>query len=295
MPAARRLTGTWFDAASYLESAMQSMPLPLLPLAPLPESNNFMGCRSRHLPSSSFAAVCALLHISDAISDLNDEQRFTHLTVRSGQRVHLAGQACDRLFAVLSGCLKTVMFDELGKERVVSFPLPGDLIGADGIANARYMVEAVALTPSELVDLPLATLAEVGRRHHELEGAICGVMSRGLVREQVLIGARAGLHTHARMARFLLHLSRHAASGNGDNHFELFMQRADMANYLGMAEETVSRTLSALEAKGLISIERRTICIKAPAALRTLQRLPRSRSDPVPVRRRESPGCDARN
>lgn len=239
-------------------------------------------------PGSSFAELCQLLRISEYIADQSDDYRFSHLHVRTGQRVHLIGQSCDRMFVVKSGFLKTTLLDASGKEQVASFPIKGDLIGVDGLASMRYTLEAVAISDCELVVLPLTALTALGRRHDDLEAAVCGVMSRGLVRDQMLIGVRAGLNTHARMARFLLHLAeRNAASGFSGSSFNLRMQRADIANYLGMAMETVSRTLTALEARGLISVDRRTICIKAPAILRTLKRLPRTQfgAGPCPKER----------
>lgn len=236
--------------------------------------------------SSSFTELCELLRIADQLEHDGEETRFGHLQVHTGQRVHLIGQVCDRLYAVQAGFLKTAAIDEQGKEQIMSFPMRGDLIGVDGLASSRHTLEAVALSDCELIVVPLSTLSALGRAHAGLHIAVCSVMARGLARNQLVIGMRAGLNAHARMARFLLYLAeRHAASGYSANSFTLRMQRADIANYLSMAMETVSRTLSTLAARGLIGINRRTVWIKAPAALRTLKHLPRAQPEKKRARR----------
>ncbi|HEX8479320.1 MAG TPA: helix-turn-helix domain-containing protein, partial [Telluria sp.] len=60
--------------------------------------------------------------------------------------------------------------------------------------------------------------------------------------------------------------------------FNLRMTRHEIGSYLGLTLETVSRTLSAFNEIGLITVDQRTIGIKDPEALKTLRRLPPSRS-----------------
>jgi CRP/FNR family transcriptional regulator len=60
--------------------------------------------------------------------------------------------------------------------------------------------------------------------------------------------------------------------------FNLRMTRHEIGSYLGLTLETVSRTLSAFNEIGLISVDQRTIGIKDPEALKNLRRLPPSRT-----------------
>jgi CRP/FNR family transcriptional regulator, anaerobic regulatory protein len=224
---------------------------------------------------SSFPQICELLQINHLMDAKHETARFEHVRVRSGQCIHLAGQACDRLYVVRSGYLKTSMPPVHGHEQIMDFLMRGDLIGAEGMASGRHTLEALALQQSELAVLPLDTLRVLGRTHGGLIAALCGVMARGLARDPLLIGARAGLGTHARIARFLLYLAqREADCGYSSGNVAMRLQRTDIANYLGMAVETVSRTMGALEERGLIAIGRDNVWIKQPDALRTLRRLP---------------------
>ncbi|HEU4372168.1 MAG TPA: helix-turn-helix domain-containing protein, partial [Telluria sp.] len=81
------------------------------------------------------------------------------------------------------------------------------------------------------------------------------------------------------VARFLVSLAdRFAAMGYSSKLFNLRMTRHEIGSYLGLTLETVSRTLSAFNEIGLITVDQRTIGIKDAEALKTLRRLPPSRS-----------------
>ncbi len=228
---------------------------------------------------SNLKEVCDLLHIPATNLSPSDELLFQHVQFKQGQRVHTIGQAFDTLFVVNSGFLKTVLIDEFGNEQVLSFPMKGDMMGVDGIHTRHYASEAVALSDCDLVLLPFRKLAALGRAHTELENLLYGVMSRELVREQTMIGMLGALSAEARVARFLVNLAdRFAAMGYSSKLFNLRMTRHEIGSYLGLTLETVSRTLSAFNEVGLISVDQRTIGIKDAEALKNLRRLPPSRS-----------------
>jgi CRP/FNR family transcriptional regulator len=228
---------------------------------------------------SNLREVCDLLHIPTTNIPSSDELLFQHVQFKQGQRVHTIGQAFDTLFVVNSGFLKTVLIDEFGNEQVLSFPMKGDMMGVDGIHTRHYASEAVALSDCDLILLPFRKLAALGRAHTELENLLYGVMSRELVREQTMIGMLGALSAEARVARFLVNLAdRFAAMGYSSKLFNLRMTRHEIGSYLGLTLETVSRTLSAFNEVGLISVDQRTIGIKDAEALKNLRRLPPSRS-----------------
>ena len=207
---------------------------------------------------SNLKEVCDLLHISSACTIAADELLFQHVQFKTGQRVHTIGQPFDTLYIVNSGFLKTVLIDEFGNEQVLSFPMKGDMLGVDGIHSRHYSSEAVALSDCDLILLPFKKLTALGRVHLELENVMYGVMSRELVREQAMIGMLGALSAEARVARFLVSLAdRFAQMGYSSKLFNLRMTRHEI---------------------GLISVDQRTIGIKDPDALKTLRRLPPSRS-----------------
>ena len=228
---------------------------------------------------SSLKELCDVLRIPTSSASLVDDEEllFQHVQFKTGQRIHTIGQPFDALYIVHSGFLKTVLIDEFGNEQVLSFPMKGDLFGVDGIHARRYASEAVALSSCDLILLPFKKLTALGRIHFELEHAIYSVMSRELVREQAMISMLGALSAEARVARFLVSLSdRYAEMGYSSKLFNLRMTRHEIGSYLGLTLETVSRTLSAFNEIGLITVNQRSIGIKEPDALKTLRRLPPS-------------------
>jgi CRP/FNR family transcriptional regulator len=228
---------------------------------------------------STLQEVCELLRVAAAVPANTEELLFQHVQFKTGQRVHTIGQAFDSLYVVNSGFLKTVLIDVFGNEQVLSFPMKGDLLGIDGLHTRHYASEAVALSDCDVILIPFKKILALGRVHMEFENVMYDVISRELVREQAMIGMLAGLSAEARVARFLISLAnRFAAMGYSSKEFNLRMARHDIGSYLGLTLETVSRTLSAFNETGLITVDQRAIGIKDPDALKTLRRLQPTRS-----------------
>ncbi|MBC3864151.1 helix-turn-helix domain-containing protein [Undibacterium jejuense] len=224
---------------------------------------------------SNLREVCDLLHIAAPVSSVEEEVLFQHVRFKAGQRIHTIGQSFDTLYIVNSGFLKTVLIDEYGNEQVLSFPMKGDLLGIDGIHNQHHASEAVALSDCDIILLPYKIFTALGHTYAELEHAMFSVMSRELVREQLMIGMLSALSAEAKVARFLTNLGdRFSQLGYSGRSFNLRMTRHEIGSYLGLTLETVSRTLSAFNEMGLISVEQREICLLDPATLKTLRRLP---------------------
>jgi CRP/FNR family transcriptional regulator len=244
---------------------------------PLRAANLEAGWQRQGKLWSTLKELCALLRIP-AVSGIADEDMlFQHVQFKTGQRIHTIGQAFDTLYIVHSGFLKTVLIDEYGNEQVLSFPMKGDLFGVDGIHTRRYASEAVALSNCDLILLPFKKFIALGRTHVELEQAMYSVMSRELVREQSMVSMLGALSAEARVARFLVSLSeRFAEMGYSSRLFNLRMTRHEIGSYLGLTLETVSRTLSAFNEIGYITVDQKSIGIRDVEALRTLRRLPPS-------------------
>lgn len=228
---------------------------------------------------STLKEVCDLLRIPASASMQDQDTLFQHVQFKAGQRIHTIGQPFDVLYIVNSGFLKTVMIDVFGNEQIISFPMKGDLFGVDGIHGKRYESEAVALTNCDVILVPFKKLTALGKMFPELEAALYGVMSRELIREQSMVSMLGSLSAEARVARFLVNLSeRFSELGYSGKQFNLRMTRHEIGSYLGLTLETVSRTLSAFNEMGLISVDQRAIDIKDFNALKTLRRLPPSRT-----------------
>lgn len=224
---------------------------------------------------SNLRQVCELLTIPAPVTADEEDTLFQHVRYKAGHRIHRIGQAFDTLYIVNSGFVKTIHIDEFGNEQVLSFPMKGDILGIDGIHKQHHASEAIALTDCDMILVPYKTFAALGRIHVELEQAMFSVMSREIVREQMMISMLSALSAKAKVARFLTNLGeRFSQMGYSGRSFNLRMTRQEIGSYLGLTLETVSRTLSALNELGMISVEQREINLLDTAALKTLRRLP---------------------
>jgi len=240
-----------------------------------PAISNEAGWRCHGNLWSNLREICELLRIPTPAASAEEEVLFQHVRYKAGQRIHTIGQDFDTLYIVNSGFLKTVLIDEYGNEQVLSFPMKGDLLGIDGIHNQHHASEAVALSDCDVILMPYKTFSALGRTYAELEQAMFSVMSRELVREQIMIGMLSALSAEAKVARFLTTLGeRFSLLGYSGKSFNLRMTRHEIGSYLGLTLETVSRTLSAFNEMGLISVDQRQIALLDVPALKTLRRLP---------------------
>ncbi len=228
---------------------------------------------------STLAEIGEFLHIPVSPAMHAETTLFQHVHYKAGQRIHTLGQEFDTLYLVNCGFLKTVLLDEFGHEQVLHFPMKGDVLGIDSIHVGHHSSEAIALSDCDVILIPYKSMVVLSRQHEELEHALFSLMSRELAREQTMVTMLGALSAEARVSRFLLSLSeRFSCLGYSRNVFNLRMTRNEIGSYLGLTLETVSRTLSALNELGLISVNQRRICINDASALKSLRKLPSNKA-----------------
>lgn len=205
---------------------------------------------------------CALANASDAAGHPSARRRW----LREGEALFREGDPCRSIYAVRSGTIKTVIPGLDSREQVTGFQLAGDVLGLDGLAHGRHASHAVALEDSAVVVLPYGDSANSGAR--ELARVLPRLIGRELVRKQKLAVLLSCMSAEQRVASFLLNLSRRLeARGYSATEFHLRMTRAEIASYLGLKLETVSRTLSCLHRRGLVEVDHRHVQLRDRAAL----------------------------
>ena len=179
-----------------------------------------------------------------------------------------AGDAFGALHLVRAGTLKTLMLAEDGREQITGYHMPGDIVGLDGVGQPLHTCDAIALEDSEVRSLPLARLDEVARDPRLMNG-LFRLMARDMRRSQDLIMLLGSMCAEERLATFLLNLShRHRARGLDHNELSLRMTREEIASFLGLKLETVSRTFSRLHGEGLIHVQGRAVRLLDMAGLK---------------------------
>lgn len=188
-----------------------------------------------------------------------------------GQIVIREGDAADSLFNVVSGTVRLYKLLPDGRRQITGFLLPGDFLGI--ALNDLYAYTAEAVDMVHLCRFPRrrleALMAEMPTLEHSLLGRAAGEIV--LAQDQMLLLGRKT--ARERVASFLLMMAeREGRAGRRTDHIDLAMTRSDIADFLGLTTETVSRTLSQLKQDGLIGIVGRArIELLRPNALTALR------------------------
>ena len=149
-----------------------------------------------------------------------------------------------------------------GDEQIVGFHLPGELLGLDGFADDTYTCNAVALETSSVCELPLDQLEMLCHQLPGLQKQMRRIMGKEVSNDHKLLLLLGKMTAEERLASFLLSLSRRMEERHWkENEFNLSMPRQDIANYLGMAVETVSRLFATFQSEKIIDVDRRHITI----------------------------------
>lgn len=216
--------------------------------------------------------------LPDQISLATDQISFPMKRVRAGRSLVVEGQSFEKLHLVSGGSFKCVQTDMDGYEQVLAFAIHGDIIGLDGLGQLRHGSGAVALEDSTVVTLPVQELLSLGRQVPALEVLLHNAAGAEVARRGDTQYLMAAPSSEVRVARFLLQFARRqAALGHSERRLRMCMTRRDIASYLGVAHETVSRALTALAQDGCIVVSHRDIELVDFSALNELQRVTRGR------------------
>jgi CRP/FNR family transcriptional regulator len=180
--------------------------------------------------------------------------------IKAGQCVYRAGQAFHALYLVHVGCFKTSELSDDGREQVTGFRMRGDLIGVESIGLSAYACDAIAVEDGEVWELPYPPVLTACFGLPDMHARFTAAMAEEIRRDRAWMLALGTLSADQRVAAFLVDIAgRCAALGFSARHFILRMSRADMANYLALKHETVSRALSHLYDLGCIEVLRREV------------------------------------
>jgi CRP/FNR family transcriptional regulator, anaerobic regulatory protein len=185
-----------------------------------------------------------------------------------GEHVFRRGESFRAIYAVRTGSVKTSIYNRDGREQVLGFYLPGEVIGLNGIYPEYYPCDAIALERASFCRLSFTAMSDLAAEMPVVQQQLFRLLSRELGMASLL----AGDHTaDERVAAFLLDLGeRHALRGLSATQFQVPMSRSDMANYLRLASETVSRVLTRFRVRKWVEAEGRHLHLCDRDALREL-------------------------
>ena len=175
------------------------------------------------------------------------------------------GEAADYIYRVVTGAVRTYKVLADGRRQVGGFYLPGDMFGVEPGDEHTFSAEAIAA--SKVLVMKRSAVLALAERDSEVARQLWTLTGRelGRVQDHILLLIKSA---QERVAAFLLEMAERVSSGNA---VDLPMSRQDIADYLGLTIETVSRTLTHLESAATIEVPTsRRIVLRNRAALSRL-------------------------
>jgi len=174
-------------------------------------------------------------------------------------------EPADYLYKVVSGTVRTYKVLVDGRRQIGGFHLPGDIFGFESGDEHKFSAEAI--TDCKVAVIKRSTVIALAARNNDIARQMWALTARELqrVQDHVMLLIKSA---QERVAGFLLEMAERAAGGAA---VELPMSRQDIADYLGLTIETVSRTLTQLEKTAAIELPTsRRIVLRDRSALSRL-------------------------
>lgn len=232
----------------------------------------------------SLRQLCLPAGIGPAELQRLDEIVRRRRPVERGGRLFRAGDRLGAVHVARDGAFKTVATSEDGEAQVVGFHLPGELIGLDALGAGTHRCDAVALTTANVCEVPFDLLSTVAAQVPGLQRQLMRVIGQSGDRDRDHLQMLVRRQANERIALFLHGLAERLRNiGERGDKFRLPMSREDIAHFLGLALETVSRGFTRLQEDGVISVLGRRIEILDAAELQRLAHGPEL-AEPKPRR-----------
>lgn len=220
------------------------------------------------VPASS-AESCAQCSLSSYCADPGHKASCSPpvhggLTLAAGEHLYWHHDPLQAFYAIRSGCVKSYVIDADGTERVRGFLHRGDLVGLDTLNSLSAQSSVQALVDTEICEVPRHFAERNSPTQPALQTDLIAALSQALDQAYTQAGDYSA---DERIARFLLEIS---ARSEDPDQLVLHMGRRDIANYLRLVTETVSRTLTRFQNRGWIRVNRRRVTLlQRPILMRT--------------------------
>jgi CRP/FNR family nitrogen fixation transcriptional regulator len=191
----------------------------------------------------------------------------TRMRFEQNEEIFGADEPAEYLYKVISGAVRTVRFASDGRRQIVSFHMPGDILGLE--LGKAHTFSAEAVSACELTLVRRSTLERAASQDITAARALMELTAQSLseAREHALVLGRKG--AGERVAAFLIELFDRETTRD---EVDLPMSRADIADYLGLTIETVSRAFTQMERVCAIALpSSRHVVVRNRTVLEQLQ------------------------
>lgn len=216
----------------------------------------------------SLASLCLPRTLNDHDLDKLDEVIETRSTLHKDDVLFEQGLAANYLYAVRSGSIHTYTTAKNGDKQSLGFHLAGELLGLNGFDNQIHSCSAVALETTSVCQLAVSDLHSLCLLIEGLQRQLVSLLSDEICKDHNMLLLMARCNAEQKLAKFFISLSTRLQNrGRSASEFNLTMTRSQIANYLGLTDETVSRIITKFRQAKIIQADRRLITILQPKTL----------------------------
>lgn len=178
-----------------------------------------------------------------------------HMALKKGENLFLEGDKVSKLFIISEGMIKISKTTGDGKEQIINILTVGDFIGENNILGdvIESNISATAIKNTELCTISREDIKEILSRNISICLKFISELNKRLVEVENLSRNLSTNDPEARICCMLLEFSeKYGKEVDGKVEINLPLNREEMANYCGIARETLSRKLNLLENKNII-------------------------------------------
>lgn len=225
-------------------------------------------------------SICSLCrcHIREntIFTGLNDSQldAFKDVVIISSYKkrevVYLDGDDCSGLYIIRTGRLKLVRSSSTGKEQIINILNPGDLLGFEVFYEGRvYKNTAVAMEDTELCYIEKNAFFKILEREPDISKKLIISLGKELNHAYERIGNLGLLNAKEKLGHLLYTLANeYGVKSDGGVTLNLTLSRLEIAELLGITQETSIRLLKSFKEDGILEIRRKEIVIKSMSRLK---------------------------
>jgi CRP/FNR family transcriptional regulator len=173
--------------------------------------------------------------------------------VEAKEFVFVDGDPANHVYRIETGAVSLFKILPDGRRQILGFAYPGDLIGLG--CQGEHIMNAQAIKPTRVRSMPASALYQLAFQDPNLSFKLYQTVANDLAATRDLLMTTGHRSARERIAAFLLAMAqRNKRNGEPEEEIDLPMTRADIADFVGLTIETVSRTLTKFKLAGLIDL-----------------------------------------
>lgn len=208
-------------------------------------------CKGRYCASK--ASIFSILE-EPQLKEITD--KIISRTYKKGEMIFFEGDISDKLYVINNGKVKVFKYTKEGKEQILYIVSSGDFLGdLSLLKKSEFKFNAEALEDVNICQLTKDDFDQVVKENPEISLKILEVLYERIFKLENLVQSLSTKDIETRISGLLLGLIKDFGEPEGDVvRLELPLSREDMANYIGVTRETISRKLNSMQEEGIISL-----------------------------------------